>query len=279
MTESPTTLRATEQTLASPAFLTQLQPAASAAVSTSRWALLAAQATTSAGFSIARSATSLGFSGARAVVSALPGGVGVVGGVTLAAAEQAALFGIGIGQGFTDLVLGSASTLAASLNAVYGNDEALRTLAAFLELVQREWTTSLETDPYPEGGLSRWTLSDVGRAAATWSALQSVTAEWEGERVCAELEELDLATWGRGASEQKENEVVWEVTEEQLLETGEEVIQATIEGEEERRGPSTQDERTREHLKRFSRMALGTYGGVGALFFGPSILAIRFNSS
>lgn len=201
-------------------------------------------------------------------------------------AESAALAGIGLGESFTNLALGGASSLNAMLSEVYGgNDEALRTLGVFLQLVRREWTTSLPTDPYQDGGLSRWSLAEVGKAAATWAALQSVTAEVEGRRVVGELEELDLASWGRGTPLKEESEVVWEVTDMMLLQGGEEVIAATIGQESD--GESVQDDGQggsaerllgssspvadnviRLHLHRFSRMALGSYGGIGAVFFG-----------
>lgn len=296
-----------DNTLATPAFLSSLRPPplplwavqpASTALTATSYSLHATQVTTSIGFSIARASTSFGFQAARALSGPLlsvldyslgTGGVGPVAqGSALAfnVAESAALAGIGIGETITNLALGGASSLNVMLSEVYGgNDEALRTLGVFLQLVRREWTTSLPTDPYPDGGLSRWNLAEVSKAAATWAALQSVTTEVEGCRVIGELEELDLASWGRGMPLKEESEVVWEVTEEDLLQSGEEVIAASIgqesDGEsvkDESRGGSTEqlsgnlssvgDDVIRLNLHRFSRMALGSYGGIGTVFFG-----------
>lgn len=172
-----------------------------------------------------------------------------------------------MGSSVTKAFLGGAGSISSSLSGVYGNDEALRCLAAFTQLVRREWTTSLPTDPYQDLGLSRWSLLAVARAAATYAALQSVTAEWDGAKMAPELEELDLATWGRERADEEETEVFWEVTDEALLQTGEELIQATIAGPDERRDGS-EDEIQRQHFKRFSKMCGGSYGGMGVLFFG-----------
>jgi hypothetical protein len=292
-----------ERVLATPAFLSALRPPplplwalphATTALTVSRLSLLVTRSTASIGFSIARTSTSLGFSVARTLLGPLLTGVGAVldnslgcqgvtgggfgGGllatgsaVALDGIEQLALLGIDVGSGVTNAVLGSASSTIALLESVYGNDEALRALEAFLQLVQKEWTTSLESDPYEEGGLSRWTTVEVGKAAATWAALQSVTGKMEGRRIASELEELDVKEWGRGRA-REEGEVFWEVTEEELLQSGEEVIQATIpttaEDVVEGAAEWTEDEQTREHLRRFSRMCLGSYAGLGVLFFG-----------
>lgn len=304
-------LDALAPTLPSPAFLSSLRPPplplwavphASTALTASRLSIFVALTSASIGFQIARTSTQFGFYVARTLLSPIVSGVGAVidhslglegitgGGIgggpvvaglkgALNGAEMLALFGIGIGSEITKATLGTASSTVASLEAVYGNDEALRALGAFLQLVRAEYTTSLPSDPYPDGGLSRWSSIQVGKAAATWGALQSVTGEVFGRRIAGELEELDLKSWGRrggaGIDEDLRGEVVWEVTQEETLERGEEVIEASI--NESIAGETvvhheaeTEEERTREHLQRFSKLCLGSYGGMGMLFFGPS---------
>lgn len=185
--------------------------------------------------------------------------------------EALALFGINIGSTVTNVVLGSANSTVAMLEGVYGNDEAVRTLQAFLRLVQDEWSTSLPTDPYATGGLSRFSLLQVGKAAGTWAALQSVTVEHEGRRIAGDIEELDMNVWGRVDDSEAQHEIIWEITDEQTLEDGGSVIEAQIdgrEGGEESLSASTEEQTTREQLKRFSKMCLGSYGGMGVLFFG-----------
>ncbi|KAM0789096.1 hypothetical protein ACM66B_003153 [Microbotryomycetes sp. NB124-2] len=288
-------------------------PHTTKALTTSRLSLVAAKRCTNVGFDVARTGTSFGFAIARAVVK----GVGtvldtVVGqhptstdttAVTVRGtgddrqlgqtpfakalswpvdgAEQLALFGINLGSGITNMVFQGVQTSVAWLEEVYGNDEAVRALEAFLKLVQREWTTSLPTDPYSEGGLSRWNIVQVGKAAATWAALQTVTQDWEGTRISSELEELDLSTWGRSLPDQQQREsaMVWEVTDEELLETGEEIIEAQTNASESgtegsfaaRTRNMSEEERLRAQLRRFSKMCLGSYGGMGVLFFGVKL--------
>ena len=301
-------------TIPSPAFLSTLRPPplplwavphASILLTASRLSLFVALTSAQIGFQLARTGTQLGFYVARTLLSPIVSGLGAVidhslglegitgGGIgggpvvaglkaSLYGAEMLALFGIGIGSEITKATLGTASSTVASLEAVYGNDEALRALGAFLQLVRAEYRTSLPSDPYPEGGLSRWSSIQVGKAAATWGALQSVTGEVYGRRIAGELEELDLKSWGRrGAGENvKESggEVIWEVTQEETLEGGEEVIEASINqsvaGETVLyHEAETEEKRTREHLRRFSKLCLGTYGGMGMLFFVRPLLS------
>ncbi|KAK4047893.1 hypothetical protein OIV83_005075 [Microbotryomycetes sp. JL201] len=317
--------QAHEVVVATPSFLAALQPPplpiwavphTTKALTTSRLSLVAAKRCTNFGFDVARTSTSFGFAVARAVVKGVGTVVDTVVGQpptsadTVAVrgddrrlgqtpiakamswpvdgAEQLALFGINLSSGITNFVFKGVQSSVAWLEEVYGNDEAVRTLEAFLKLVQKEWTTSLPTDPYNEGGLSRWNIVQVGKAAATWAALQTVTREYDGSRLGPELEELDLATWGRGLPDQhRESAMVWEVTDEELLATGEEIIEAqTNETESESEGSFAArtrsmlpDERLRAQLRRFSKMCLGSYGGMGVLFFGVKLPDLNMEST
>lgn len=255
-------------TLASPSFLASLRPPplplwalgpVSTAVGATTWSVAGAKAAANTGFTVARAATGYAFQAARAVFGPVgsaadsllglsaPGtassGSGPISSgskAAIGAMETLALGGITVGAGVTKAFLGGAGTISSSLNRVYGNDEALRCLAAFAQLVRREWTTSLPTDPYQELGLSRFSIFAVTKAASTYAALQSVTAEFDGAAIGPELAEVDIATWGKEREETEENDVFWEVTDEELLRSGEEVIQATIAGPDERRDGSAE---------------------------------------
>ena len=190
MTSAP--LERTTSTIASPAFLSSLRPPplpawaqspTSTALSSTRLSLLLAHSVTSAGFSIARTSTQLGFALARTFLGPVLTPLGsiidhslglsptlgtgpVVASIhgALNGAEMAALFGIAVGSEITKASLGTASSTVAYLETYYGNDEALRALSTFLKLFEREHGESLPTDPFAEGGLSRWSMIQV-RAA------------------------------------------------------------------------------------------------------------------
>ncbi|KAK4699142.1 EEF1A lysine methyltransferase 2, partial [Phenoliferia sp. Uapishka_3] len=191
-------------------------------------------------------------------------------------AETLALFGIEVGSEITKVGLGGMKSTVEYLEGYFGNDEALRALGAFLKLVEREWGESLPSDPEGEGGLGRWSMIQVAKAASTWAVLQNTTSGLDEARWAPELEELDLHTWGRPLSHRRagkinaEDGVVFQVTEEQILEGGEEVIQASLTGGMLSEG-ETEDERTRFRLRRFSKICLGSYGGMGMIFFGVKL--------
>lgn len=270
----------------------------------SRLSLNVAVTSSAVGFRLARAGTKFGFNVARTFLNPLLTGAGAVldhtlglegvtgGGIgggpvvlglksVLDGAEYLAMFGISVGSEITKATLSTADSTVASLEAVYGNDEALRALGAFLQLVKAEYTTSLPTDPYPEGGLSVWSNVQVVKAAATWGALQSVTGKLYGARLAPELTEIDVERWGsrhgeaEDEAEDERGEIVWEITEEQVLEGGEEVIEASVsgagDGTSRRHKGQTEEERTRDDLKRFSKLCLGSYGGIGSIFFNVKL--------
>ena len=69
-------------------------------------------------------------------------------------------------------------------------------------------------------------------------------------------------------SEAEDADVVFEVTEEQILEGGEEVIEASVSGAEVAgRELETEEERTRITLRRLSRLCLGSYGELPNAWF------------
>ncbi|SGZ33704.1 BQ5605_C041g11985 [Microbotryum silenes-dioicae] len=292
--------------LATPAFLKGLQPPplplwavphTTTALTASRLSLLSARSFASTGFAIARTSTSLGFGAIKVAVAGIgvlldhslglagnapmmdgSGPLAQTGIAAIAAAEKLALLGINIGSGITNLALGGATSTIAFLEDVYGNDEALRTLEAFTRLVKDEWNTSLPTDPYQEGGLSHWSTIQVAKAAATWAALQSVTGELDGRRWAMHLDELD---WGKERIPPPQDGtggVLWEITDDQLFESGAEIIEATINQDDRSSQTGSEathsEEHARQQLRRFASMCLGSYGSAGVLFFGVKLPSI-----
>lgn len=313
----------TPRPLPSASFLSSLRPPplplwaiphGSTALSLTSLSLSLAYTGTSLGFRIATTSTKFGFSCAKFFAGPVLSGIGSIvdhalgtdgGGIgsgvvvnslhgALAGAELLALGGIGLGREITQTTLGSLSATVTSLDLIYGNSEAVRALSAFLLLVKSEYSTSLPTDPYETGGLSRWSWVQVTKAAATWAALQSVTGAVLGERLVGEMDELDLDSWGktnetRKTTEDEEalgegSELIWEVTDELIMATGEEVIEASLTSRQEARSSPMETARslkeatqleqdiiTRNHLKRFSKLCLGSYGGIGMVFFGEKL--------
>lgn len=278
----------TEAVIATPGFLSTLQPTAAALtdpiLNSSRLILLASSSSSKTAFSIAKQGTSVGFEIARRLLDPLAlvadsvlgfGAEGLVRETTrglLNGSEALALFGIGIGATLTDLTLSTLSSSAASLHSTFGNDEALRALGVFTKLVQSEYSTSLPSDPYPTGGLSRFSSAAVLKAMSTWIVLQNTTGLIYGQRIAGELQEIP--TWGTRRDEETEEDLLFEVTEEQLLETGEEIIEASVTGaSSSSSGQRSEEEIVKDHFRRFSKLCLGSYGGMGMLFFGERLLS------
>lgn len=158
----------------------------------------------------------------------------------------------------------------------------------------------------PPGGISQFTLFEVAKAGTTWAALQSVTTSVYGARIRGELEEVDLRVWrgdttgkegdDKEGKDGEETEVLFDfnVTEEEVLDSDRgEIISAEInssssdvaggdgsggsghsarmEASGDGRGLSGEDNATRLRLRRYSKLCLGSYGGLGMVFFGTSL--------
>lgn len=190
------------------------------------------------------------------------------------------MLGIDLGHAVPSLALESSLNLLSEVGGegMEAQTESLRLLTVFSALVKREYSTSLETDPYPGGGLGRWSTLEVLSALGAWTALQSVTGEEWGKKIGKELEEVDPKSW-RGESvqereEEKVAEVIWEIRENDLedevevvsgvVEKGVDQTETTLNATLNR----TEEALTRAHLRRFSKMALGSYGGLGVIAFG-----------
>lgn len=298
-----------QEATAKPGLLSALQPFAipDTALTASTILLHGSSALSAGGFQLAAASTRFGFNLARKILGPVSTAVGTLadhalgtntvgsGLVTeglhgiLDGSEALALLGIRLGSTLTQATFNAATSTVSSLNAIYGNNEALRALGAFTRLIQAEYSTSLPTDPYPAGGLSTWSFVELSKAAATWAALQSVTQPLYGARLARELQELDGKQWGVQTmdeeqdermstfDEEEEEKVEWNVVEETLLDTGEEVIEASVTGSRVHSSAARSPEAELRHdVKRYSRLCLGAYGGMGMLFFGKCLFHARF---
>lgn len=303
-----------------------LQPNAAArpALLISRHALNLSSHATALGFQLAKRGTAFGFNFARNILSPLLSGAGAIvdhglgtdGGIPgeagyasralglavgkgVDAIEWCTMFGIGVGESTTQASLAVAQRSVATLEDVYGNDEAVRALGVFVGLVRREWSTPMPGDP--PGGISQFGVVEVARATALWALLQSVTESTYARRIAPELEEVDLSRWrgdGEAAQESEgeedeEGDVLFEITDEEILSSGSgEIITAEVHlaasassiSDPSRPPPprkvsSTgnggtlgEDEAyTRNRLKRYAKLCLSAYGGMGLLFFGVPV--------
>jgi hypothetical protein len=116
---------------------------------------------------------------------------------------------------------------------------------------------------------------ELSKAAATWAALQSVTQELYGRQLAPEISELDIKQWIQpDGVEDDDNAMIWQVTEEEILNTGEEVIAASSTGSNKFNDQTTMsnEEITRDHLRRFSKLCLGVF----ILYYKAHILNFSF---
>lgn len=74
-----------------------------------------------------------------------------------------------------------------------------------------------------------------------------MTIQHDGQRLADSLEELDLEGWGRDGVEGDSGEVIWEITDEQTLEDGGEVIEARI---DQRKGSAQGEQLVHAHFGR-----------------------------
>ncbi|KAH8927873.1 hypothetical protein BT69DRAFT_1277642 [Atractiella rhizophila] len=232
---------------------------------------------TGAGFAVAKQGTRFGFGIAKNIAGFALGDLGSAG---VGVVESMALMGIGIGENITLKSIGVSTRIIGSLNHEFGNDEPIASLSLFYALLIREWSSALDNDP--PGTLQDYPLTDVLQAVYTWILLQNATNKLYGQRLQALLTPVPLQAQEKVNKKVHERNLSWEVTREQTFEGGGDLIEAeiaTVEEEEEeeeeeefkdaeQRMPSDSDEEILRYFRRFSKICLGSYGGLGALAFG-----------
>ena len=121
------------------------------------------------------------------------------------------------------------------------------------------------------------------KSLATWALIQSATAQSYGTSLLSELQEIDLHEWRKEDSiaQVEAAELVFDRDEEEVsMNDGEiaaEVIQATR-GESPAasthtvplptRKPLRSMKQVRQDMRRYSKLCLSSYGGMGLIFFG-----------
>lgn len=215
------------------------------------------------------------------------------GGATSAAltmAEQLVLAPILLGETITSTSLVAAQSSFDVLTTTFfpGSDEASFSLASFVTLVKREWNTPALGEHLPA---ERFSVTDVAKALVAWAALQGVTQEWQERQWFRFVREIDVNEASTEHEDRNRRESHFRITNDALLprREGRQIITADI-GEAEpdpavpggwREGkgtaatkdaamPHVSHSQLKSNLRRFSKMVLAGYGGMGLIFFGVS---------
>ena len=105
-------------------------------------------------------------------------------------AEQVALAPIHLGEYITTTSVLAAHSSINALSVIFpGSSEASFSLAAFIDLVRREWSQH-GTDP--QRPTKQYGLTKVAWAIVGWVSLQGVTQEWQEKRWLRHLREVDV---------------------------------------------------------------------------------------
>lgn len=202
--------------------------------------------------------------------------------------EQLALLPLEIGEGITSTSFVAAHSTVNALNVFFpGTDEASFSLAAFVELVRREWREPVLRDHLPE---ANYGPTEVAAALVAWGALQSQTSAWKEAQWLHHVRELDVKhtvvdeqqkLTPRGSRLRVNSDVILPGNEAQVLtaDIGDAASgsAATItrkrrrllEEQANKPVPLTNSE-LKETLRRLSKLTLAGYGGASLTFFGIS---------
>lgn len=239
-----------------------------------------------------------------AVVPIAPVGTGIVlaGMVTegLNLVERLVLLPLNLGEAIVSTSLTAASTTVDILSQMNGTSEPSFSLAEFVTLVRREWSSPVMADRLPA---EKSSALAVAKAIIAWAALQLSTKEYHKSRWRENMIEISEEEWNGGAptpsaesfstySHSRDDSRVSHTTtsrdrdsrvfvkEDILLpEHSGQIISADIGHRLEQEGESAASsyddsipplrlEHVRLNLRRFSKMVLGGYGGAALTFFG-----------
>jgi len=262
---------------------------------TSRWGIETASTIANAGFKAAKFGTNLGFGVARGISSNFASGAGTIAdyaftgrnnGTGLALglavssvfgfAESVAIGSITLGEKIAAASIAAAQDSVDMLSGLFGNDEASFSLAAFGQLVRREWSDPVMAEHLPE---KRYSLPAMMQALMAWAAIQNVThfyteIQWFQDLREVRPDELETILPSNNNNNgspttRKKNEV--RVTDDTLLpESGGQIVSAEIMGSTSNGKGEEGRSRTLvlPTLRRLSKMVLAGYGGAGMIFFG-----------
>ncbi|KZO93765.1 alpha/beta-hydrolase [Calocera viscosa TUFC12733] len=261
----------------------------------------AASVGVSLGFGAATTGTKIGFGIARGITTTAVNigsalfdyawGTDVNTGATLNAAivrglrfaETLVLTPMHIGETIASSSLVAASSTLDALAKLLGSEEPSFTLGAFVQLVRREWNDPVMAEFLPEKRISLW---DTTRALVAWASLQAVTWDFAQRRTLSVLTLVPKAQWAAPLPaadsltpsakdihvtsnvqfpDQSGELMTAEIGEASSSSTGSVTPPVSDAGLQ----PSRLDyPLLRANLRRCSKLALGSYGGAGMIFFG-----------
>ncbi|KAG6830952.1 hypothetical protein H0H92_013663 [Tricholoma furcatifolium] len=276
-----------------------------------------AAAVTSCGFTAAKIGTKLGFAVTRGFVHATLGvstavvDYALFGGSTItrpllagavlsvvSLAEQITLAPIFLSEYITSTSLIAAHSSINILSVIFpGSSDASFSLASFITLVRREWSSPMDTNIPTK----RYGIAQIARAIVAWVALQGVTQEWQEKIWLKHLREIHVKepTDVRTTLSRKNSRV--RVTSDVILPGNSGQLIAASIGEAPVRTstpttttpkfsitplspakprpldppPRLSKAELKVTLRRLSKMVLAGYGGASLLFFGvaPGLLS------
>ncbi|KZT53382.1 hypothetical protein CALCODRAFT_525150 [Calocera cornea HHB12733] len=208
-------------------------------------------------------------------------------------AETLVLTPMQLGESLASSSLGAAGSTLDALAALLGSEEPSFTLGAFVQLVRREWNHPHLAEFLPATKPSLW---DTTRALVAWASLQAVTWDWAAARTLAACTPVPRAQWAApllAPPTRPGNQDVHVTSNVHFPDQAGELITAEIGSASTPpgtppRGPATLTRQAeaeaeaeadaqpgklpypllRANLRRCSKLALGSYGGAGMIFFG-----------
>jgi sn1-specific diacylglycerol lipase len=186
-------------------------------------------------------------------------------------AESIAIGSIMLGERAASASFEAAQDSVDLLAGLFGNDEASFSLAAFGQLVRREWNNPVLAEHLPE---KRYKLSSMIQALMAWAAIQKVTQFYTEIQWFQFVREVSKDEFGGQmsptptVSQQGVNCV--QVTGDTILpEAGGQIVSVEI-GHASSLGITKVPSREQllPTLRRLSKMVLAGYGGAGMIFFG-----------
>lgn len=171
------------------------------------------------------------------------------------------------GERLASASIGAAQDSIDLLSGLSGSDETSFSLAAFGQLVRREWNDPVLAEHLPE---KRYSLPAMMQALAAWAAIQNVThfhTEIQWFQSIREFQPQDLKDDTSSATAFNRDVQVIEDTV--LPEDGGQIISAEI-GEASDQSPSKPFSRQQplNTMKRLLKLVLAGHGGAGMIFFG-----------
>lgn len=185
-------------------------------------------------------------------------------------AESVAMGSIMFGERIATASITAAQDSVDLLSGLFGNDEASFSLAAFGQLVRREWSSPVMAEHLPE---KRYSLPAMVQALMAWAAIQNVTHFYTEIQWFQSIRELtpDELEGSSSSTPHAEGHNHVHVTDDTILpESSGQIVSAEI-GQVSSNGLKTIPPSRQQlvpTLRRLLKLVLAGYGGVGMIFFG-----------